>query len=312
MGAPPIAQVKPSSKEKLDSSTYTVSGVTYDTATGLPISPEVTPAGSTTESSHLKVGNSISGFPVTSAFGPRDMAHSKSHGGLDIGTPVGTYVAFTVDAEILYAGHYSGYGYLVDAWLPAAKVQLRLAHLSEILVKKGDKIKAKTPVGRTGGQKGHPGSGTSTGPHLHIEADTSKGSARYGGTGDPSPYMKYLILSSSGGAQVSPSGSTTSISGVPQTPEQGAGARPGQQSQSAQVQSGSEGSTAGRSASAVSGQASYEQGGVNNLLLAAGASPGGGVVIGGGGRGGMMAIDTAALVNRYNKSIIMGFTYKKT
>ena len=31
-----------------------------------------------------------------------------------------------------------------------------------------------------------------------------------------------------------------------------------------------------------------------------------------GGRGGMMAIDTSAVVNKYNKSIIMGFTYKKT
>jgi len=201
----------------------------------------------------------VSGYTISSPHGPRNMSHSNFHGGLDIGTPVGTYVAFTEDAEILYCGHYGGYGYLIDAWLPAAKIQLRLAHLSEILVNKGDKIPARTPVGRTGGAEGHPGAGTSTGPHLHIEANTKKGSAKYGGSGDPSRYVKYLILSKTGGSQVAPSGDTTSISS--HSPETGPGVQgvhPSQQQSrtAAQVQPGSP--QARQSASAVSSQASYD------------------------------------------------------
>jgi murein DD-endopeptidase MepM/ murein hydrolase activator NlpD len=227
----------------------------------------VTSAGQTTASDHLKKGDMVSGFELVSPYGPRIMDHSNFHAGIDIGTPVGTYVAFTEDAEILYTGLYSGYGNLIDVWLPAARIQLRLAHLSVILVNKGAKVPARTPVGRTGGAKGHPGSGTSTGPHLHFEADSKKGRAGnrgngYGGEFDPSPYVKYLILSKTGGSQVAPSGETTSISS--HSPETGPGVQgvhPSQQQSrtataAAQVQPGSP--QARQSASAVSSQASYD------------------------------------------------------
>ena len=37
---------------------------------------------------------------------------------------VGTYISFTVDAEIVTVGTYGAYGLLVDAWLPDPGVQI--------------------------------------------------------------------------------------------------------------------------------------------------------------------------------------------
>ena len=289
--------------------------------TDVSIPAQVTPVGPTTTSQNLKVGDMVSGFPLSSPYGPRQMKHSDFHAGIDIGTPVGTYVGFTEDAEILYCGLYRGYGYLIDAWLPNARIQLRLAHLSEILVNKGDKIPAKTSVGRTGGAEGHPGSGTSTGPHLHLEADSVRGRAGnrgngYGGEFDPSPYVKYIILSRTGGrgSQVTPSGQTTAVS-TSQTPEVGPG--PGSQQsaqQSAQIQPGSSAATPGQTASSVSSQASYERGGPGGNVVV--ALPGGGqvqgkVVSGGRQGGGRLIVDPGGILNSYYKAQLLGFLYKQ-
>ena len=151
--------------------------------------------GSTTKTPALKKGDSVSGFSVTSAYGPR---WGSTHRGVDLATPVGTYVAFVAPCEIIATGTYGNYGYLIDVWVPSLGVQYRLAHLSKIMVKKGQKIPAGVPVGRTGGAAGHPGSGRSTGPHLHYEVDTKKGSTNYGGsnnTSDLAKYAQYIILS---------------------------------------------------------------------------------------------------------------------
>ena len=154
-------------------------------------------AGNTTNTDALRKGDYVSGFQVTSAYGPR---WGSTHKGVDVATPVGTYVAFTAPCEVIATGSYGNYGYLVDVWVPSLGVQYRLAHLSEILVRGGQQIPAGVPVGRTGGAKGHPGSGRSTGPHLHFEVDTKKGSTNYGGSNSPADLAKYaqfLILSSS-------------------------------------------------------------------------------------------------------------------
>ena len=137
---------------------------------------------------------SSGGFAVTGKYG--EMRSTGMHKGVDLGTPVGTYISFTVDAEIVAVGTYGAYGLLVDAWLPDPGVQIRLAHLSKASVRSGDKILAGVEVGRTGGAVGSPGAGRSTGPHLHVEADTKRGGTRYGGSGNPTPYLKYVVLSS--------------------------------------------------------------------------------------------------------------------
>ena len=45
----------------------------------------------------------------------------------------------------------------------------RVAHLSQVFVKKGDVISPKKIFAKTGGAKGTPGAGRSTGPHVHLE-----------------------------------------------------------------------------------------------------------------------------------------------
>jgi murein DD-endopeptidase MepM/ murein hydrolase activator NlpD len=109
---------------------------------------------------------------ITSKFGKRAapvIGASTEHNGIDIGIPVGTDVRSVADGKVVavwddttYGGGYSiriehdgglGSGY---------------CHLSEQLVKKGDLVKAGQVIARSGGLKGAPGAGKSSGPHLHL------------------------------------------------------------------------------------------------------------------------------------------------
>jgi murein DD-endopeptidase MepM/ murein hydrolase activator NlpD len=229
----------------------------------------------------------ISGFPVTS---PYRSARRPDHEGIDIGTPEGTYVALDVDVEILFSGLHGrgpghGYGNVIDAWAPSLKLQFRLAHLNELLVKKGQKIPAGVPLGRTGGAIGDRARGSSTGPHLHFEVDNVKNRIRYGGLGDPSPYVGHLILSSAGPVGQA-SGQNINLS-----PQQ----------------------AASQSRSGIDRRASYESGysqggGVVPVPISSQTTPGGG-----GGRGVPMmgGPSTKEVLNSYYKSQLMGFLYKQ-
>lgn len=142
-------------------------------------------------------GNMISGFPITSRYKQQESFRTRPHGGVDIGTPQNTPISFKERGKILYAlKKHGAYGHLMDVWLPKSSIQMRLAHLSTISKSSGSFEKDET-IAYTGGAKGHPGSGRSTGPHLHIEVDTVKGSARYGGDTDP---MKFAGLLNLGGS----------------------------------------------------------------------------------------------------------------
>ena len=132
-------------------------------------------------------------FPVTDTYGSTE-GRSRPHGGVDLGTPVGTPVGFTEPGEILAAGKYGGYGNMMDVWLPAAKIQMRIAHLSKFVKRTGE-FMAGEKLAETGGAVGDPGAGSSTGPHLHFEADNKKNSTRYGGAGNPMPYAPLLSFS---------------------------------------------------------------------------------------------------------------------
>jgi murein DD-endopeptidase MepM/ murein hydrolase activator NlpD len=82
------------------------------------------------------------------------------HNGEDIGAPLGTDVAATNDGVVrLTVDHvFSGRGIFVDHGLGFYSMYF---HLSEILVKDGDLVKAGQIIGRVGA------SGRATGPHLH-------------------------------------------------------------------------------------------------------------------------------------------------
>ena len=129
----------------------------------------------------------VSGFKITSPYGPRTHPVTgepgKLHGGIDINTPSDTPVGFNKPGEIVFAGSAGGYGYMIDAWIPSLNIQFRLAHLNSFIKKEGT-FDAGEAIAKTGGAKGHPGAGSSTGPHLHLEVDKSKGGTLYGGARD--------------------------------------------------------------------------------------------------------------------------------
>lgn len=177
-----------------------------------PSSGNIIPQGKTTQSSNLKAGDMVSGFSVTSPYGQR---WGRLHGGVDIGTPVGTYLSLGVPTEIIFSGMSDDYGNVIDAWAPSLGLQFRMAHLQTLIAKKGQKLSAGEVLGRTGGAPGDKGAGSSTGPHVHFEVDNIKGSPRYGGMGNPSPYAKFLNLSSTKPTQ----GQSTSQQAQPSPPK---------------------------------------------------------------------------------------------
>lgn len=82
------------------------------------------------------------------------------HNGEDIGAPLGTVVAATNDGVVrLTVDHiFSGKGVFLDHGLGFYSMYF---HLSEVLVKDGDHVKAGQIVGKVGA------TGRATGPHLH-------------------------------------------------------------------------------------------------------------------------------------------------
>jgi len=135
--------------------------------------------------------SSIVGAPakITSVKGEK--RKKGPHGGIDIACDSGLYISLRgVDAEVVATQSGGGYGLLIDIWVPSLGVQLRFAHNSRILIKSG-KIPAGTSFAVTGN------TGRSTGPHIHLEADTKRGSSRYGGNTSPNPYVALIRLTRS-------------------------------------------------------------------------------------------------------------------
>ncbi len=119
------------------------------------------------ENSRLKLWRSNFVEPVngkrTGIFGSVRVMNGKPrnpHNGEDIGAPVGTDVAATNDGVVrLTVDHiFSGRGVFVDHGLGFYSMYF---HLSEILVKDGDLVKAGQIIGKVGA------TGRATGPHLH-------------------------------------------------------------------------------------------------------------------------------------------------
>jgi len=119
------------------------------------------------ENSRLKLWRSNFLEPVngkrTGIFGSVRVMNGKPrnpHNGEDIGAPMGTDVAATNDGVVrLTVDHiFSGRGIFVDHGLGFYSMYF---HLSEILVKDGDLVKAGQVIGKVGA------TGRATGPHLH-------------------------------------------------------------------------------------------------------------------------------------------------
>jgi murein DD-endopeptidase MepM/ murein hydrolase activator NlpD len=99
------------------------------------------------------------------------------HRGLDIVAPTGTPVLAPADGLVTAAGRMSGYGKTVHL-SHGAGLGSRFGHLSEILVKPGQRVRRGDVIGRVGS------TGRSTGPHLHYEI------FRAGRPVDPKVFLK--------------------------------------------------------------------------------------------------------------------------
>jgi murein DD-endopeptidase MepM/ murein hydrolase activator NlpD len=110
---------------------------------------------------------------VSSRYGPR---WSGFHHGIDIASSTGTPIKAADGGEVIYAGWYGDYGYLVEID-HGGGFTTRYAHCSAIYVSAGEKVyqgKTIAAVGNTG---------YSTGPHVHFEV------RKYGSTVNPAAYI---------------------------------------------------------------------------------------------------------------------------
>ena len=102
---------------------------------------------------------------VTSDFGTRldpYTAERVMHRGMDIATPHGQPIVSPSDATVVFAGTENGYGKVL-VLDHGYGVKTRYGHLSQILVKPGERVRRGAKVAAVGN------TGRSTGPHLHYE-----------------------------------------------------------------------------------------------------------------------------------------------
>ena len=121
----------------------------------------------------------LENFRVSSSYGMRDhpvLRKRARHNGIDLAAPTGTPVYATADGFVSKADWFSSYGKYISIE-HGASLQTRFAHLSDMVVSAGDKVKKGDLIGYVGS------TGRSTGPHLHYEVRVD------GVAVDPSPYM---------------------------------------------------------------------------------------------------------------------------
>jgi murein DD-endopeptidase MepM/ murein hydrolase activator NlpD len=88
--------------------------------------------------------------------------HLAFHSGLDLAGPVNNKIHSAADGTVAFAGRNNAYGNMVDID-HGFGIVTRYGHMSEILVKEGQKLRKGQLVGIQGS------TGRSTGPHLHYE-----------------------------------------------------------------------------------------------------------------------------------------------
>lgn len=98
---------------------------------------------------------------ITSPYGVRRSSR-RSHKGIDIHAPLGSPIMAFRSGVVICAEYHGSYGYMVEIQQDDGIVS-RYAHMSQILVRKGDRVAPGLMIGRVGS------TGRSTGPHLHFE-----------------------------------------------------------------------------------------------------------------------------------------------
>ena len=98
---------------------------------------------------------------ITSPYGVRRSSR-RSHKGIDIRAPLGSPIMAFRSGTVACAEYHRSYGYMVEIQQDDG-ILARYAHMSQILVTKGDRVGPGLMIGRVGS------TGRSTGPHLHFE-----------------------------------------------------------------------------------------------------------------------------------------------
>jgi murein DD-endopeptidase MepM/ murein hydrolase activator NlpD len=112
---------------------------------------------------------------IVTAFGAKP--NGQQNNGINIAVPEGTPVKAAEDGEVAYAGNeLKGYGNLILVRHPNGFVTA-YAHASELMVKRGDKVKRGQVIAKSGR------TGAISSPQLHFEI--RKGSTPV----DPTPYL---------------------------------------------------------------------------------------------------------------------------
>lgn len=119
------------------------------------------------------IGRKVLGeLSLTSGFGEQESFRKNPHEGNDYGVGQGSKLSLRQPGEVIQVGdpskHNGGYGGFVDVRLADGNV-VRLAHLTDVYVRPGDRIGAKQLLALSGGTPGTRGGGRSSGPHVHIE-----------------------------------------------------------------------------------------------------------------------------------------------
>jgi murein DD-endopeptidase MepM/ murein hydrolase activator NlpD len=101
--------------------------------------------------------------------------HHSGRVGADIALPVGTPLYALFEGTVTYAGPAGKCGFGVIVHGDDQRASATYCHLSSLAVATGESVTAGRLVGRSGGMPGAPGSGNSTGAHLHLHITTATG-----------------------------------------------------------------------------------------------------------------------------------------
>ncbi|WP_427023199.1 M23 family metallopeptidase [Aureimonas ureilytica] len=132
------------------------------------------------KSAGVPLADPLPGATVSSVFGVRPdpfFQRPALHSGVDLAAPTGTLVRSTAAGKVVSAGEAGGYGNMIEIQ-HANGFSTRYAHLSQIDVAVGERIKAGQAIGRVGS------TGRSTGSHLHYEVRTNEAPV------DPERYIR--------------------------------------------------------------------------------------------------------------------------
>lgn len=118
------------------------------------------------------------GTHVSSGYGSRKDPNGSGrqhHNGIDYAMPVGSPVVAAADGKVVMIrkqpGKSRSFGlYMV---LQHKGFYTYYAHLSQTIARLGQEVRQGEVIAKSGGEKGGPNSGSSTGPHLHFEVRKS-------------------------------------------------------------------------------------------------------------------------------------------